>query len=186
VFFLGGQTSWITLRLQPGMNTSEVLAKMKTAFHKVLPNVPFDYKFVDQEYARKFASEERVGQLALVFSTLAIFISCLGLFGLISFVAEQRTKEIGIRKIVGASTIHLWAMLSKDFLVLVAVSCLIAIPVADYFLSDWLSQFTYRTELSWWIFASASAAAITITLVTVSYQSIRAAMVNPVKSLRAE
>jgi ABC-type antimicrobial peptide transport system permease subunit len=141
---------------------------------------------VDDEYARKFGDEERIGNLAGVFTGLAILISCLGLFGLACYVAEQRTKEIGVRKVLGASVPNLWALLSKDFVLLVLISCLIAIPLAWYFLHGWLQQFEYRTELSWWVFVAAALGAMLITLLTVSYQAIKASMMNPVNSLRSE
>jgi ABC-type antimicrobial peptide transport system permease subunit len=121
-----------------------------------------------------------------MFAGLAIFISCLGIFGLASFVAEQRTKEIGIRKILGASVANLWRMLSRDFVVLVIISCLMAIPLAYYFMNGWLQQYEYRTTLSWYVFAGAGIGALIITLLTVSYQAIKAALVNPVNSLRSE
>jgi ABC-type antimicrobial peptide transport system permease subunit len=159
---------------------------MEAAFKKVLPDVAFDYQFVDQAYALKFATEERTQQLAAVFAGLAIFISCLGLFGLASFTAEQRVKEIGIRKVLGASVGSLWGMLSRDFVYLVGLACLIALPLSYYGLSRWLAQYTYRTTLAWWIFAGAGGAALLITLLTVSYQAIKAALANPVKSLRSE
>jgi ABC-type antimicrobial peptide transport system permease subunit len=152
----------------------------------VIPAVPFEFKFIDQEYEKKFASEERIGKLASLFASLAIFISCLGLLGLASFVAQQRTKEIGIRKVMGASVFNLWKMLSKDFLLLVVVSILIAIPIAFYFLNTWLMVFQYRTEVSWWIFVVAGLGAVVITLMTVSYQALKAAVMNPIKSLRSE
>ena len=117
---------------------------------------------------------------------LAILISSLGLSGLASFVAEQRTKEIGIRKVVGASVFNLWQMLSKDFVVLVVISCVVAMPTAYYFLGAWLKQYEYRTEMPWWIFAAVSLAALILTLLTVSYQAVKAALMKPVKSLRAE
>jgi putative ABC transport system permease protein len=117
---------------------------------------------------------------------LAIFISCLGIFGLASFVAEQRTKEIGIRKILGASVSNLWQLLSKDFVILVIISCFIAAPIAYYFMHHWLQGYQYRTELSWWIFAAAACGALLITVITVSFQAIKAAIANPVKSLRTE
>ena len=179
-------TNWINIRINPEINTSDALPKIEAVFKKIIPSVPFDYKFADQEYALKFITEERVGKLASVFAVLAILISCLGLFGLASFVAAQRTKEIGIRKVVGASVFNLWKMLSKDFVVLVVISCLIAIPIAYYFLAAWLEKYEYRTEISWWIFAATSVTALLITLLTVSYQAIKAAMMNPVKSLRSE
>ena len=179
-------TSMINLRINPNLSVSEALPGIEAVFKKVIPSAPFDYKFADQEYALKFAAEERVGKLSTVFAVLAIVISCLGLFGLASFVAEQRTKEIGIRKVVGASVFNLWTMLSKDFIVLVTISCLIAIPVAWYFLAEWLQQYEYRTEISWWIFALTSLVALTITLLTVSFQAVRAALMKPVNSLRTE
>ena len=148
--------------------------------------MPFDYYFADEQYAKKFTSEVRIGKLSSVFAILAIFISCLGLFGLASFVAEQRTKEIGIRKIVGASVYSLWGMLSKDFVVLVVISCVIAIPLAYYYLNSWLQQYEYRTEIPFWIFVVTVFGALMVTLLTVSFQAIKAARMNPVKSLRSE
>ena len=174
------------IRIAPSVSASAALPRIKAVLEKVVPSAMFDYKFVDQEFATKFAQEERVGQLAAIFSVLAIFISCLGLFGLASFVAEQRTKEIGIRKVMGASIFNLWRMLSRDFVVLVIVSCVVALPTSYLLMNNWLQKYEYRTELSWWIFLASCFAAITVTLLTVSYQSIKAAMMNPVKSLRSE
>ena len=127
-----------------------------------------------------------MGKLASVFALLAILISCLGLFGLASFVAEQRTKEIGIRKVAGASVFNLWKMLSKDFVILVIIACVLAIPLAYYLMHQWLGIYEYRTKISWWIFVVTGAGALMITLLTVSFQAIKAAMMNPVKSLRSE
>jgi len=127
-----------------------------------------------------------IGKLAGIFALLAIFISCLGLFGLASFVAEQRMKEIGIRKVMGASVATLWRMLSKDFVVLVIVGCVISIPGAWYIMQLWIKRFEYRAEISWWIFALTLVLSFVVTLLTVSYQSIRAARMNPVNSLRSE
>jgi putative ABC transport system permease protein len=124
--------------------------------------------------------------LALFFAILAIFISCLGLFGLASFVAEQRTKEIGIRKVLGATVMNLWTLLSKDFVLLVIISVFIATPIAYYFMNDWLQKYDYRTNISWWVFALSGLGVMMITLLTVSYQAIKAALANPVKSLRTE
>ncbi|MBT1708420.1 ABC transporter permease [Fulvivirgaceae bacterium PWU5] len=187
VYFLSPYgTNWINVRINPEMSLGEVLPKIESVFKKIVPTAPFDYKFADHEYASKFAAEERIGKLASVFGALAILISCLGLFGLASFVAEQRTKEIGIRKVVGASVFSLWKMLSKDFVVLVIISCVIAIPAAYYLLAAWLQKFEYRTEISWWIFSATMIVALVITLLTVSYQAIKAALINPVKSLRSE
>lgn len=179
-------TNVINIRLAPQLGASEALEKVAGVFKKYDPGSPFTYKFVDQEFGKKFGDEERIGKLASFFTILAIFISCLGLFGLASFVAEQRTKEIGIRKVLGASVTNLWKLLSTDFVLLVLISCVIAGPIAWYFMSGWLKNYTYRAELSWWIFALTAFGAIAITLLTVSFQAIRAALVNPVKSLRAE
>jgi len=186
VYFLGNYNNWINIKIDPQISASEALPKIEAVFKKVVPSIAFDYKFADQEYALKFAAEERVGKLTSIFSVLAILISCLGLFGLASFVAEQRTKEIGIRKVVGASVFSLWKMLSKDFVVLVLISCFIAIPIAYYFLDAWLAKYEYRTEISWWIFAATSLVALLITVLTVSYQAVKAALMKPVNSLRSE
>jgi len=176
----------VNIRINPNFSAPAALGRIGPVFSKYSPTEPFDYKFVDQEYDAKFRSEERVGKLAGFFTILAVFISCLGLFGLASFVAEQRTKEIGVRKVLGATVFNLWKMLSKDFVMLVCLSCLIAIPIAWYLLHQWLQQYEYRTGISWWIFAAAGIGAILITLLTVSYQSIRASLMNPVKSLKTE
>lgn len=187
VYFLSKYgTNWINIRINPQVSTADALPRIEGVFKKIAPSLPFDYKFTDQEYALKFAAEERVGKLAAVFAVLAILISCLGLSGLASFVAEQRTKEIGIRKVVGASVFNLWKMLSKDFVMLVVIACFMAIPIAYYFLAAWLKQYEYHTEISWWIFAVVGLAALVITLLTVSYQAIKAALMKPVKSLRSE
>lgn len=178
--------NWITLKLNPNRSTSQAIAGIEATFKKHIPSAPFDYKFIDQEFGKKFASEERIGKLAGIFSILAILISCLGLFGLASFTAEQRTKEIGVRKVLGASVLNLWGLLSKDFVTLVLIACFIASPIAYYYLSEWLNGYSYRTELSWWIFAGATLGTLIITLLTVSFQSIRAALINPAKSLRSE
>ncbi|GAB3995558.1 ABC transporter permease [Spirosoma daeguense] len=176
----------INIRLAPQLPTHESLAKVEQVFKVHNPGAPFDYKFVDDVYAKKFGTEERIGRLAGGFAILAILISCLGLFGLASFIAEQRTKEIGIRKVLGASVLNVWGLLSKEFVVLVVIAFCLATPLAYYVLSDWLQNYQYRTELSWWIFAVSGLGALTVTLLTVSYQSIKAALVNPVKSLRSE
>jgi putative ABC transport system permease protein len=185
--FLGdGYLSTITIRLKRGKGIHEALSAMAPIFLKYNPSSPFIYQFTDAEYAHKFEAEERIGNLATVFAGLAIFISCLGLFGLASFVAEQRTKEIGVRKVLGANVIGLWGLLSKDFLKLVFISLFIAIPIAYYGMDKWLRNYVYRTAMSWWIFAGAALGLLLITLLTVSYQSLKAATANPVKSLRTE
>ena len=179
-------TNQINIKIKPNVSVSKALPKIEAVFKKIIPSAPFEYKFADQEYAAKFAAEESIGKLAAVFGGLAIFISCLGLFGLASFVAEQRVKEIGVRKVLGASVVNLWTMLSKDFLQLVVISLFIASPIAYYFMHIWLQHYKYRAGLSLWIFAVTALGAIAITLLTVSYQSIKAAMANPVKSLKTE
>jgi putative ABC transport system permease protein len=181
-----GAQSVINIRINPASSTHDALAKIETVFKQYNPAQPFEYKFIDTEYARKFGEEERVGKLASFFAGLAIFISCLGMFGMASFMAEKRTKEIGVRKVLGASVFTLWSMLSKDFVVLVIISLLIATPIAYYFMHEWLLKYTYHSEISWWIFVAVGAGAISITLITVSYQAIKAALANPVKSLRTE
>ena len=186
IFNSDNNASWLFVKINPQFTAREALPKIEAVFSELIPSAPFDYKFVDDEYGAKFATEARIGKLSGFFAVLAIFISCLGLFGLASFVAEQRTKEIGIRKVLGASVGSLWQLLSRNFVVLVLIACLIAIPVAYYFAHGWLQNYEYRTELHWWIFGVAGLGALLITLATVSYQTVRAALMNPVKSLRSE
>jgi putative ABC transport system permease protein len=187
LYHLGDQDlSWIVLKLNPAISSSSTLATVEGVFKKVVPAVPFDYQFTDREFAQKFAMEERIGKLSGIFAALAVLISCLGLLGLIAFVVEQRTKEIGIRKVLGASIFNLWKLLSREFLGLVVISCTIAIPISWYGISSWLQNYDYRTPLNWWIFAVAGMGALLITLGTVSFQTIKAAKMNPAKSLRSE
>jgi putative ABC transport system permease protein len=176
----------ILLRLNPAKSAKESLAKVETIFKKYAPAIPFGYSFVDENYAKKFGDEERIGKLSGVFAGLAILISCLGIFGLASFTAEQRTKEIGVRKVLGATVTDLWLLLSRDFVRLVLVSLLISMPLAWYFMYKWLVSYPYHSDLSWWIFLAAGFGALAITLATVSFQAIKAALANPVKSLRTE
>lgn len=178
--------SIVTVAIKPGVPVSDALSKIATVFKKFNPDAPFDYTFNDEDYAKKFADEQRIGNLATFFTILAIFISCLGLFGLASFVAEQRKKEIGVRKVLGASVFNLWRMLSKEFALLVIISCFIAIPLAWYYSNNWLQQYEYRTKISFWIFIFSGLGALVITLITVSFQAIKAALANPVESLRSE
>lgn len=178
--------NFMFLKLNPHSNPANAVAKISDVFKKIDPNTSFEYSFVNEEFNRKFAAEERIGTLAGCFAGLAILISCLGLFGLVSFIAEQRTKEIGVRKVLGASVFQLWRVLNKGFVTQVTVALAIAIPAAWYFMGNWLQHYAYRSDMPWWIFASAAAGAIAITLLTASYQSIRTAMTNPAKSLRAE
>lgn len=186
VFDKEGESSFYNLRLNPKQSVGQNLAIIERVFKQHFPNIPFQYDFVDEEYGVKFASEERVGRLSGIFTALAILISCLGLFGLTSFVAEQRTKEIGVRKVLGASVFNVWNMLSKDFLKLVIISCFIAVPIAYYVMNGWLQDYPYRVILKWWIFALAMIGAVLVTIVTVSFQAIKAARSNPIKSLRTE
>ncbi|WP_420603609.1 FtsX-like permease family protein [Flagellimonas sp.] len=181
-----GNATYYNLRLNPKQSASKNLAIIERIFIEQFPNIPFQYDFIDEEYGQKFAAEERIGTLSGIFTALAILISCLGLFGLTSFVAEQRTKEIGVRKVLGASVFNVWNMLSKDFLKLVTVSCFIAIPISYYVMNGWLQEYPYRVILEWWIFALAMLGAMGVTVLTVSFQAIRAARANPVKSLRME
>jgi putative ABC transport system permease protein len=187
VFYqLNGGGGITNVRLNPRMGTSEALKKVEAVFKQYDPGSPFNYKFTDTEYAQKYADEERTGKLAGFFTFLAIFISCMGLFGMASFMAEQRTKEIGIRKVLGASVADLWGLMSKEFVILVFISLVIATPIAHHFMSDWLIRYKYHADLSWWIFVATAAGTVIITLLTISYQSIKAAVSNPVKSLRSE
>ncbi|OEI79768.1 ABC transporter permease [Formosa algae] len=179
-------TAFYNVRLNPEHSTSENLTRIEGVFKKNFPDTPFDYQFIDEEYGAKFKSEERIASLSRVFTVLAIFISCLGLFGLASFVAEQRTKEIGVRKVLGASISQLWLLLSKDFITLVVIALLIASPIAYVVMGQWLQKFSYRTTVSWDVFAIACLGALIITLITVSFQAIKAATSNPVDSLRTE
>lgn len=176
----------IIIKIKVTSGSHEAIAEIEKVFKRIVPTAAFDFTFADEAYAKKFSQEERIGKLAGIFAALAIFISALGLFGLASYVAEQRTKEIGIRKVLGASVSSLWRMLSADFVVLVIISCLIAVPVAYYFMNTWLQKYQYRTEISWWIFLMTGIGALVITLLTVSFQSIKAALMNPVNSLRRE
>jgi putative ABC transport system permease protein len=176
----------VNLRINPQMSAHEAIAKIAPVFKTYNPSQPFEYKFIDEEFAKKFGDEERIGKLAASFAVLAIFISCLGLFGMASFMAEKRVKEIGVRKVLGASVFDLWKLLSREFLILVMISLLIAVPVSWYYLHSWLQHYTYRAEMSWWVFIIAGVGALVITLVTVSFQAIKAALANPVSSLRSE
>ncbi|HEY8734537.1 MAG TPA: FtsX-like permease family protein, partial [Puia sp.] len=172
--FLGdGYRDFITIRLKAGLPVHDAMASLEKVYKKYNPGSPFVYHYNEDEYAHKFAAEERIGNLSAVFAGMAIFISCLGLFGLASFVAEQRTKEIGVRKVLGANLFSLWTLLSKQFVKLVLISFCIAIPVSFYGMNSWLEGYTYREAISWWIFGIAGLSILLITLLTVSYQSIK-------------
>ena len=176
----------INIKLSANSSTHDALTKIENVFKKYNPAAPFEYSFADEQYAAKFSNEQRIGKLAGFFAAFAIFISCLGLFGLASFVAEQRKKEIGIRKVLGATIAGVWQLLSGEFLFLVLISVLIASPIAWYIMHQWLENYEYRTQIAWWIFGAALLSALIITLLTVSFHAIKAALANPVKSLRTE
>jgi putative ABC transport system permease protein len=181
-----GMGGFLNIKINPNASAHQALRKIEATFKDYSPSIPFSYKFADEEYAKKFEGEERIGKLARFFAALAIFISCLGLFGMASFMAEQRVKEIGVRKVLGASVFGLWRLMSKDFVVMVVISLFVAMPLAWWLMHNWLQNYTYRTGLSWWVFAISGFGALVITLLTISYQSIKAAMANPVRSLRSE
>lgn len=173
-------------RLSPDIKTQDAVTKLTAIFNKYDPSYPYNYSFADEDYASKFKLEMLIGKLAGLFAGLTIFISCLGLFGLAAYVAEQRTKEIGIRKVLGASVQQVWLLLSKDFIVLVLISCLIAAPVSFYFLKNWLMNYDYRISIGAGVFIGGGLLALLITIITISFQAIKAALANPVKSLRTE
>src|SRR5450631_3081106 len=179
-------TSCVDVRINPKVSASDAIKRIQPIFDRYNPAFPFLYRFADTEYAKKFNYEELVGNLAAIISVIAIFISCLGLFGLASFTAEQRIKEIGVRKVLGASVISLWQLLSKDFVKLVLISCAIAVPVAYYFMNEWLKNYDYKINIGYGVFVTVIGLSIVITLVTVSFQAIRAARANPTTSLRSE
>jgi len=176
--------SAMTIRIRPGISLRKALSAIGSVCNKYNPGAVFDYQFTSEEYASKFSDEERVGRLALLSTVLAIFISCLGLFGLAGFVAEQRRKEIGVRKVLGASAPHLCRLLTQEFIVLTLLSAVIATPIAWYLLHRWLQQYEYRTAIAWWIFPATTMGTVIITLLSVSYQFVRTASANPVDSLR--
>ena len=185
MFTYGNTPSRVFVRFAPG-RTDEGLAALRTSFAKYQPALPFTYRFLDEEFNEMYKSETMISQLALIFACLAVMICCLGLFGLAAFTAEQRTKEIGIRKVLGASVGSIIGLLSKDFLKLVGIAIVLATPLAYWGMGKWLQDFAYRVELSWWVFASAGAAAVVIAFMTVAAQAWRAAQANPVQSLRSE
>jgi ABC-type antimicrobial peptide transport system permease subunit len=174
------------IALNPQKNIKESMGKIDHVLTAAVPGYLFDYKFVDQDLNKLFETENMISKLATVFAALAILISCLGLFGLAAYTAEKRTKEIGIRKVLGASIRSLATLLSLEYLKLVCISCVIAFPLAWWALHTWLQDYQYRTSIHWWPFAMAGICSLTIALMTVSFQAIKAAMGNPVKSLRTD
>lgn len=176
----------VTMRLSSTKSAHETLGKVEEIFKKYNPNYPFTYRFADNEFARKFSQMEFIGSLCNLFSALAILISCLGLFGLAAFTAEQRTKEVGIRKVLGATVTGVVVLLSREFALLVVIAFAIAAPLAWFSMDNWLQQYTYRIQVEWWILFSAGAGALIVAIVVVSFQAIKAAIANPVSSLRNE
>jgi putative ABC transport system permease protein len=174
------------VRLKPNTNVETAIKKIEAVIKKDNPSYPFTYHFVDDQFNQMFQNEQLISKLSRVFAALAIIISCLGLFGLAAYTAERRTKEIGVRKVLGASVTNITTLLSKDFLQLVFISCIVAFPVAWWMMHNWLQNYKYKIEISWWIFLAAGISAILIALITISFQSIKAAIANPVKSLRTE
>jgi ABC-type antimicrobial peptide transport system permease subunit len=179
-------TTQMYVRLRPNADVEKSLAQIQNIMKKNNPAYPFTYQFVDDQFNQMFTNEQLISKLSRVFAALAIIISCLGLFGLAAYTAERRTKEIGIRKVLGASVSGITTLLSKDFLQLVTLSCIVAFPVAWWMMHSWLQNYQYRIDISWWIFLAAGISAILIALITISFQSIKAAIANPVKSLRTE
>jgi putative ABC transport system permease protein len=187
IIHYGEEDQWgnVLVRTKAGQ-TKEALAGLETLCRRLNPRFPFTYEFADEQYRNLYKSEQVVHGLANCGAALAIFISCLGLLGLAMFTAEQRTKEFGIRKVLGAKVGTLFALLSKDFLILVLVAFVLASPLAGWAMHKWLQDFAYRIDLQWWVFGMAGALALLIALATVSFQAIKVALANPVKSLRTE
>ncbi|HYI78866.1 MAG TPA: FtsX-like permease family protein, partial [Chryseolinea sp.] len=176
----------INFRLRDDLDAYEAVTKAKGIFLKYNPEYPFEYHFADEDYAGKFEDNKRTATLVSVFTILTIFISCLGLFGLANYMAEARVKEIGIRKVLGASVLRVTTLISRDFISLVIVGIVIGSPLAWYIMTNWLQGFAYRTSIEWWTFLIAGSLCLMLAIITVGYQSIKAAMENPVKSLRTE
>jgi len=179
-------TAVLTMRIAKHADMATVLPKIEDIFKQFNPEYPFEYRFLDEQFDRMFRLEALAGELSRIFSVMAIFISCLGLFGLAAYTAERRTKEIGIRKVLGASVMGLTNMLTKEFVILVGISCLFAFPLSYTLMENWLQNFSYRIDMAWWVFAVAGLLAVAVAIITVSFQSIRAALANPVHSLRDE
>ena len=178
--------TWTVFAKIENGNTEEALAHLQKVYKTFEPHFPFEYNFLDDKFNAQYQLENTTEKIALYFTVVAVIISCLGLFGLASFSAERRTKELGVRKVLGATVTNLLVLLCSDFVRLVSIAMIIACPIAYYAMNAFLEKYTYHTELTWLIFASAGGLILTIALVTVIYQSLKAAMVNPVRSLRAE
>ncbi|MBL4678176.1 MAG: FtsX-like permease family protein, partial [Mucilaginibacter sp.] len=184
--FVSGWVGNVALRLNPQQSVSKSLSALQAIYKKYNPNYPFEYTFTEDAFSKKFQSEKVLGAMAITFTSLAIMISCLGLFGLASFSAEQRRKELSIRKVLGASVANLWFKLSQEFIKLVMISFVIGSAVSWYYIQNWLNSYTYHASVSVDVFALTLIASLTICLVAVSWQAVKAAWVNPVKNLRSE
>jgi hypothetical protein len=185
MFRLSEQGGNLFVRLKPG-NTQVSLQMVENVFKRIDPNHPFEYRFMDEHFNRKFKSTQLIGKLSGLFAALAIFISCLGLFGLTAFSAEQRTREIGIRKVLGASVLNIVELLGRNFMLLIGISFAISIPLAWWIMHEWLQNYEYRISMSWWVFAGSGALVVLIAMLTVNFQAVRAAMADPVKSIKTE
>jgi putative ABC transport system permease protein len=181
-----GNSPWLATFKVKSTNMAALVKQVESKWKTMAPSLPFSYRFLDESFDNMYRAEQRVGKLALVFAVLTILIACLGLFGLATYMAEQRTKEIGVRKVLGATVSNLVNMLSKDFIKLVLLAAIIAVPFGWWAMSKWLEDFAYRINMSWWIFPLAISIAVIIALCTVSFQAIKAALNNPVKSLKTE
>ncbi|MFC6103523.1 ABC transporter permease [Olivibacter domesticus] len=186
IYFMQPAANFLLARLKPGINTQDALTKIKTVFNKYAPDEAFEFSFVKDDFTQKFSFEERVGKLALILTLLTLLISCMGIFGLVTFMAEQRKKEIGIRKVLGANIQSLTQLLSFEFVKLVIISTLIAIPFAWWLTNKWLENFSLKITISWWTFAYTSLAILLVALFTISFQTVKTALANPADSLRNE
>jgi putative ABC transport system permease protein len=182
---IGKDAGTISFRMKT-TDVSQTINQIRNTWKQIAPNEPFTFSFLNEEFDHMYRSEQRSGKIFISFAVLAVLIACLGLFGLAAYAAEQRTKEIGIRKILGATVSNIVTMLSKDFLKLVLIASLIAFPVAWWFMNKWLQDFAYRIHISWWVFVLATFVSVFIAIITVSFQAVKAALTNPVKNLRTE
>ena len=179
-------SNYNNISIKTSGNVSSAIALIESTWKKYLPEIPFEYQFLDDRYAKLYQAEDRQSSIFTIFSCIAIFIACLGLFGLSAFTISQRVKEIGVRKVLGASTGNIVRLISKDFLLLVVIAAVIAFPVAWYVMEHWLQDFAYRIHIGWWVFILAAVIALLIAFATISFQAIKAATTNPVNSLRSE
>jgi ABC-type antimicrobial peptide transport system permease subunit len=187
--FIGGPSEWcqiMHIKLNGANRMSDNLAQAEQIFKQYNPAYPFEYNFIDEEYARKFQNEQKIGSLITWFAGLTIFISCMGLFALVAYMAERRRKEIGIRKVLGASIKNITFLLSKEFLILVLISIAVATPIAWWAMEKWLSNYAYRTNIPWWLFIVVGCLSLCIALLTVGFQAVKAATENPVKAIKSE